>query len=155
MQDVSTPINQDCSQKTRVMGFFMLSSALGKVFLLIAAMFFNQSCSFITELCTSVPQYCIPNLVFQKVDVTLLFFTLCKLAKHPSWWTFMVLEAFCRTHRAGHVCQISSQSESWCEGRGLSKIVFLSINYSTTIWPIGRMPSCLSGNICTSLTVGP
>ncbi len=49
------------------------------------------------------------------------------------------LRLFCRGHWAGHVCQISCQSESRCEGCGLSKIVFLNVNYSATIWPIGLL----------------
>lgn len=31
---------------------------------------------------------------------------------------------------------ISSQSDSRCKGGGLSKISFLGVNYSATIWPI-------------------
>lgn len=32
-----------------------------------------------------------------------------------------------------------SQSESHCEGRGLSNIAFVGLNYSATIWPFGLM----------------
>ena len=45
----------------------------------------------------------------------------------------MVPMVFCGAHGAGLVCQISSQSDLWCEGRGLPKNAFSSLNYSATI----------------------
>ena len=62
-------------------------------------MFFDQSSSFIVEMCCYIPQSRIQNLVliesiFVKVLSILLFFTLCKLAKNLVRRTFMVQEAF-------------------------------------------------------------
>ena len=49
----------------------------------------------------------------------------------------MVQRLFCIAHGAGLVCQISSQSDLRCEGRGLPKNAFSSLGYSATIWLTG------------------
>ncbi len=46
---------------------------------------------------------------------------------------------FFKAHWAGLVGQISSQSELQSEGHSLSKVGFLGINYSATIWSIGLL----------------
>ncbi len=91
--NMCTKIFDDWTNHQWTMANFLLLLIVGG-FSLIAAMFFDQSFSFLIQMCISKIHH-----------------------GGPVWSRWL----FCRAHWAGHVCQILSQSETRPEGHGLSK----------------------------------
>ena len=60
----------------------------------------------------------------------MVFFKLFKIEENLEGGLKWSKRLFCRAHSATHVCQISNQSNLWCEGAGLEKCC------SATVWPI-------------------
>ncbi len=75
------------------MAYFLLSPAFGEVFWLMAAMFFDQSCSFVIEMWISVPQGCTPTLVLIESKFKKVYSYCCKkaiMAELYGPWGFFV-----------------------------------------------------------------
>lgn len=116
-------------------------------------MFFKQSCSFMIQMCISVPQCCTPIFGFFQNPTSSIHTTIFPKFENGGKSIMVDFNGprgfFCRAHWAGIVCPISSQSERRCKGLGLPKTE-LGLNKAK---PSGQFYSRNLESTCTSFSV--